>query len=66
MNGRGNHSAWRKPAPLPLCQQQMPHDLTWAWNQADSVGSQWLTTWGMARPRLHWLLPLFHYHCYYF
>jgi hypothetical protein len=28
--GRGNHSARRKPAPVPLCPPQIPHDLTWA------------------------------------
>jgi hypothetical protein len=27
---RGNRSNRRKPAPLPLCQPQIPHDLTWA------------------------------------
>jgi hypothetical protein len=28
MIGRGNRSARRKPAPLPLCLPQIPHDLT--------------------------------------
>jgi hypothetical protein len=27
--GRGNRSTRRKPAPVPLCPPQMPHDLTW-------------------------------------
>jgi hypothetical protein len=27
--GRGNRSARRKPAPVPLCPPQIPHDLTW-------------------------------------
>jgi hypothetical protein len=25
----GNRSTRRKPAPVPLCPPQMPHDLTW-------------------------------------
>jgi hypothetical protein len=29
-NCRGNRSARRKPAPVPLCKPQIPHDLTWA------------------------------------
>jgi hypothetical protein len=28
--GRGNRSTRRKPAPVPLCPPQIPHDLTWA------------------------------------
>jgi hypothetical protein len=27
--GRGNRSTRRKPAPVPLCLPQIPHDLTW-------------------------------------
>jgi hypothetical protein len=27
--GRGNRSTRRKPAPVPLCPPQIPHDLTW-------------------------------------
>jgi hypothetical protein len=26
---RGNRSTRRKPAPVPLCPSQIPHDLTW-------------------------------------
>jgi hypothetical protein len=26
--GRGNQISWRKPAPVPLCPPQIPHDLT--------------------------------------
>jgi hypothetical protein len=37
--GRGN----RKPAPVPLCPPQIPHDLTWDRTQAATVGSQQLT-----------------------
>jgi hypothetical protein len=36
-----------KPAPVPLCPPQSPHDLT----SATVAGSQWLTTWAMAQPR---------------
>jgi hypothetical protein len=28
MISRGNRSTWRKPAPVPLCPPQTPHDLT--------------------------------------
>jgi hypothetical protein len=28
--GRGNRSIRRTPAPVPLCPQQITHDLTWA------------------------------------
>jgi hypothetical protein len=41
--GRGNWSTQRKPAPVPLCPPQIPHDLTQAWTQATTVGSQQLT-----------------------
>jgi hypothetical protein len=27
--GRGNLSTRRKPAPVPLCPPQIPHDLAW-------------------------------------
>jgi hypothetical protein len=48
--GRGNRSTRRKPATVPLCPPQIPHDLTWDRTQATTVGSQWLTAWAMARP----------------
>jgi hypothetical protein len=38
--GKGNRSTWRKPAPVILCQPQIPHDLTWAQTRASAVGSQ--------------------------
>jgi hypothetical protein len=41
--GRGNQNTRRKPAPVPLCPLQIPHDLTWARTQAAAVGSQRLT-----------------------
>jgi hypothetical protein len=27
--GRGNRSTLKKSVPVPLCPQQIPHDLTW-------------------------------------
>jgi hypothetical protein len=45
--GRGNWNTRRKPAPVPLFQPQIPHDLT----QAIAVGSWRLTAWAMAQPR---------------
>jgi hypothetical protein len=50
--GRGNRSTRRKPASVPLCPPQIPHDLTWARTGAVEVGSRRLTAWAMARPRL--------------
>jgi hypothetical protein len=41
---RGNESTRRKPAPVPFCPSQIPHDLTWARTRAAAVGSQRLTT----------------------
>jgi hypothetical protein len=46
--GRVNRSTRRKPAPVPLCLPQIPHDLTWDRTRAAAVGSQQLTA--MARP----------------
>jgi hypothetical protein len=48
--GRGNRSTRRKPAPVPLCPPQIPHDLTWDRTRAATVGSRQLTAWAMARP----------------
>jgi hypothetical protein len=42
MIGRGNRSTWRKPAPVPLCPPQTPHDARTR-TQAAAVGSQRLT-----------------------
>jgi hypothetical protein len=47
--GRGNKSSQRKPAPVPFCPPQIPHDLTWDGTQAAVVGSWQLTAWAMAR-----------------
>jgi hypothetical protein len=40
---RGNRSTRRKPAPVPLCPPQIPHDLTWDRTRAAAVRSQRLT-----------------------
>jgi hypothetical protein len=44
--GRGNRSTRSKPAPVPLCPPQIPHDLT----RAAAVGSRRLTACSMERP----------------
>jgi hypothetical protein len=41
--GRGNRSTLRKPAPVPLCPPQIPHDQTWDRSRPVAVGSQQLT-----------------------
>jgi hypothetical protein len=41
--GWGNPSTCRKPAPMPFCPPQIPHDLTLARSSATAVGSQRLT-----------------------
>jgi hypothetical protein len=48
--GRGNRSTRRRPAPVPLCSPQMPHDLTWDRIRAAAVGSRRLTPWATSRP----------------
>jgi hypothetical protein len=41
--GRGNRSTRKKPAPVPLCPPQIPHDQTWDQTRAAEVGNQRLT-----------------------
>jgi hypothetical protein len=48
--GRGNQSTRRKPAPVPLCPPQIPHDLIWARARTAAVGSRRLAVWAMAPP----------------
>jgi hypothetical protein len=50
MNGRGNRSTRRKPAPAPLCPPQILLVQTRDWTRAAAVGSQRLTASAMARP----------------
>jgi hypothetical protein len=40
---RGNRSTRRKPAPVPLCPPQIPHDLTWVLTRAAAVGTRLIT-----------------------
>jgi hypothetical protein len=54
----GNRSTRRKPAPGPLYPPQIPHNLTWARNQAAAVGSRRLTAWAMTRTIYRHLLIL--------
>jgi hypothetical protein len=50
MNGRGNRSTRRKPAPTPLCPPQISLDQHRDWTRAAAVGSQRLTASAMVRP----------------
>jgi hypothetical protein len=50
--GKGNRSTQRKPAAMPLCPPQIPHDLTWARTRATAEGNRRLTAWAMTRPPL--------------
>jgi hypothetical protein len=50
MLGRGNQSTRRKPAPVPLCLPQIPHDLTRARTRAAAMGTRRLTAWATGRP----------------
>jgi hypothetical protein len=49
---RGSRSTRRKPAPVPLCRPQTPHDQTLTGTRSSVVGSQRLIAWAMARPRV--------------
>jgi hypothetical protein len=49
---RGNRSIQRKPASVPLCPPQIPHDLNRTRTRATAVGGLQLTTWAMTRPNL--------------
>jgi hypothetical protein len=50
MSGRGNRSTRRKPAPVPLCPPQIPHELNLARTRATKVGSQRLSGRAVTRP----------------
>jgi hypothetical protein len=54
--GRGKRNTRGKPAPVPLCPPQIPHDLNWArvWDAAVEIRR--LTAWAMAPPLLSKLL----------
>jgi hypothetical protein len=50
LTGKADVLGERKPAPVPLCPPQIPHDLTWAQTRAAAVGSRRLTACTMAQP----------------
>jgi hypothetical protein len=52
---RGTRSTRRKPAPVPLCPPQIPHNLTQARTRAARMGTKLLTAWVIVRPVL-WLV----------
>jgi hypothetical protein len=52
---RGNQSTRRKPATVPLCPPQTPHDLTWDRTRAAAVGSRRLTACAVARAQNEYL-----------
>jgi hypothetical protein len=53
--GSGNRSTPRKPAPVPLCPPQIPHDLTCDRTRSAALGSPRLTAWATVRPTI--MLP---------
>jgi hypothetical protein len=56
--GRGNRSTREKPAPVPLYQPQIPHDLTWDRTRAAAVQFSFL----MENTVVHHLQQLFPLH----
>jgi hypothetical protein len=54
MNGRGNRSTGRKPAPAWLCPPQTPHDLIGDRTRAAAMRSRRPTAWATARPSVSW------------
>jgi hypothetical protein len=50
--GSRNRSTWRKPAPVPPCPPQIPHDLTRPRTRAAAVVSRRLIASAIARPQL--------------
>jgi hypothetical protein len=55
--GKRTRSNRRKPAPLPRCPPQIPHNLNWARTRAAELGSRRLTAWAMTWPivYLYWV-----------
>jgi hypothetical protein len=58
INGRGNRSTRRKPAPTPLCPPRIPLDQIRDWTRVAVVGSQRLTASAMAWPGRGLMFPL--------
>jgi hypothetical protein len=56
--GRENRSTQRKPAPMLLCQPQIPHDLTWDRTRAAVIGIRRLIARTMA-----WLIIIIYFKC---
>jgi hypothetical protein len=52
MLGRGNRSTRRKPALMPLCQRQIPHDLTRAAAMANGKPVTNRLSYGVAESRM--------------
>jgi hypothetical protein len=50
--GRGSGSTRVKPAPVPLCPSQIPHDLAFDRTLAAGVKIRRLTAWNTVRPSL--------------
>jgi hypothetical protein len=60
--GKGNRSILRKPAPVPLCPPQIPHDLT----RAATMRNRRLIAWATERPQGPYLyLGLRHINAWY-
>jgi hypothetical protein len=55
INGKGNRWTRRRPALLPLCWSQIPHNLTRARTRAAAVRSQLQTLWVMTPP-IRWVI----------
>jgi hypothetical protein len=49
--GKENRSTRRKPAPLPLCPPQIPHDLTLARKREAAARSRRQTAWATLHPK---------------
>jgi hypothetical protein len=47
--GKGNRITRRKPAPVPLCPPQIPHDLTSVRIRPAALGRRHLTVWAMTQ-----------------
>jgi hypothetical protein len=60
--GSGNLSIRRKPAPVPLCPPQIPHDLTRARTRTAAMGIRWVTAWAMVWPIyiIHHVIKVFY------
>jgi hypothetical protein len=53
MRTKGNRSARRKPASLPLFPLQIPYDLAWDRTRAAAVESRRLTAWVIVKTKTY-------------